>query len=44
MPGYTIRNLKVTVGGQSYLLRILSDKQQFSNPDGHRERMTAVAT
>lgn len=39
MPGYTTRNVKVTVGGQSCLLRILSDKQQFSNPDGHGERL-----
>lgn len=39
MPGYLTRNEKVTIGGQSYLLRILSNKQQFSDPDGHGERL-----
>ncbi|WP_269792315.1 methyltransferase domain-containing protein [Stenotrophomonas sp. Iso1] len=39
MPGYLTRNEKVTIGGQLYLLRILSDKQQFSDPDGHGARL-----
>ena len=39
MPGYSTRNEKVTIGGQPYLLRMLSDKQQFSDPDGHGARL-----
>ncbi|MCD9088137.1 protein N-lysine methyltransferase family protein [Stenotrophomonas sp. SY1] len=39
MPGYSTRNEKVTIGGQMYLLRVLSDKQQFSDPDGHGARL-----
>jgi predicted nicotinamide N-methyase len=39
MPGYLTRNEKVTVGGLPYLLRVLSDKQQFSDPDGHGSRL-----
>lgn len=39
MPGYKTRNVKATVGGRSYLLRVLSDKRQFSDPDGHGKRL-----
>lgn len=39
MPGYSTRNEKLTIGGQPYLLRMLSDKQQFSDPDGHGARL-----
>lgn len=39
MPGYSTRNETITVGGHPYLLRILSDKQQFSDPDGHSARL-----
>jgi len=39
MSSYKTRNVKVSVGGRSYLLRILSDKQQFSDPDGHGNRL-----
>lgn len=39
MPGYMTRNVTVAIGGHSYLLRILSDKQQFSDPDHHGKRL-----
>lgn len=39
MPGYSTRNEQVAIGGQPYRLRILSDKQQFSDPDGHGARL-----
>ncbi len=39
MPGYTTRNLTVQVGGHPYRLRVLSDRQQFADPDGHGVRM-----
>ncbi|QSX74194.1 methyltransferase domain-containing protein [Lysobacter arenosi] len=39
MPGYTTRNQIVPIGGHDYRLRVLSDKQQFSDPDGHGERL-----
>lgn len=39
MPGFKTRNVKVTIGGDSYLLRILSDKQQVSDLEGHRKRL-----
>lgn len=39
MPGYLTRHKKVTIGDQSYLLRVLRDKQQFSDPDGHGARL-----
>jgi 2-polyprenyl-3-methyl-5-hydroxy-6-metoxy-1,4-benzoquinol methylase len=35
MPGYSTRNERVSIGGHTYRLRVLSDKQQFSDPDGH---------
>ncbi|WP_201313112.1 methyltransferase domain-containing protein [Dyella sp. EPa41] len=39
MPAYATRNERLSVGGHTYRLRILSDKQQFSDADGHRARM-----
>lgn len=39
MPGYTTRMLTVQVGGHAYRLRVLSDRQQFADPDGHGERL-----
>jgi predicted nicotinamide N-methyase len=39
MPGYTTRNIVVPVGGHAYTLRVLSDRQQFADPDGHGERL-----
>ncbi|GAB3381659.1 class I SAM-dependent methyltransferase [Lysobacter fragariae] len=39
MPGYTTRNLSLTVGGDPWQLRVLSDLQQFGDPDGHGARL-----
>lgn len=39
MPGYETRVIIVHVGGQPYTLRVLSDRQQFADPDGHGKRM-----
>jgi predicted nicotinamide N-methyase len=39
MPGYSTRNEQVPIGGHVYRLRVLSDKQQFSDPDGHGARL-----
>lgn len=39
MPGYSTRNEKVYIGGYAWRLRVLSDKQQFSDPDGHGQRL-----
>ena len=39
MPGFSTRNLTVHVGGHAYKLRVLSDRQQFADPDGHGERL-----
>lgn len=39
MPGYATRNELVPIGGHVYRLRVLSDKQQFSDPDGHGARL-----
>ncbi len=39
MPGYDTRVITVHVGGQPYSLRVLSDRQQFADPDGHGTRM-----
>lgn len=39
VPGFTTRNLVVHVGGHPYRLRVLSDRQQFADPDGHGERL-----
>ncbi|WP_101926440.1 MULTISPECIES: class I SAM-dependent methyltransferase [Luteimonas] len=39
MPGYATRNLTVQVGGHPFRLRVLSDRQQFADPDGHGSRL-----
>jgi predicted nicotinamide N-methyase len=39
MPGYSTRSQRVSVGGHVWRLRVLSDKQQFSDPDGHGARL-----
>jgi 2-polyprenyl-3-methyl-5-hydroxy-6-metoxy-1,4-benzoquinol methylase len=39
VPGYDTRTIIVHVGGQPYTLRVLSDHQQFADPDGHGKRM-----
>lgn len=39
MPGYSTRTLELDVAGQPYRLRVLSDLQQFADPDGHAERV-----
>jgi predicted nicotinamide N-methyase len=38
MPGYTVHTSTVTIGGSEFRIRALSDKQQFSDPDGEAER------
>jgi predicted nicotinamide N-methyase len=38
MPGYQVREIHQSIGGLSYRLRLLSDTQQFADPDGHGER------
>lgn len=38
MPGYETRKLKVRVGTDTYKIRALSDKQQYSDPEGTAER------
>lgn len=39
MPGYTTRQTLFHIGGQSLRIRSLSDLQQFSDPDGHADRL-----
>lgn len=39
MPGYDTRITTVHVGGHCYRLRVLSDNQQFSDPDGRGDRL-----
>ena len=39
MLGYSTRLMTVPVGGRVFRLRVLSDKQQFCDPDGHCERL-----
>ncbi len=39
MPGYATRNVSHLVGGHEYRLRVLSDRQQYADPDGHAERL-----
>lgn len=39
MPGFTTRIVTVRVGGHAYQLRVLSDTQQFADPDGHADRL-----
>src|SRR5690606_40936245 len=38
MPGYQVREIEQPIGGHRYRLRLLSDTQQFADPDGHGER------
>lgn len=38
MPGYLTRQLTLRVGGLEYRLRVLTDLQQFADPDGHGAR------
>lgn len=37
-PGYNVTTLQVHVGVSNYALRLLADKQQFSDPDGAAEK------
>ena len=39
MPGYHVREVTHAIGGHRYRLRVLSDTQQFADPDGHSERV-----
>lgn len=39
MPGYNTRFIHLPVGGHLYRLRVLSDSQQFYDPDGHCARL-----
>ncbi|KAF1700463.1 class I SAM-dependent methyltransferase [Pseudoxanthomonas suwonensis] len=39
MPGYETRQEHVAIGGHDYRLRVLADRQQFWDPDGHGERL-----
>jgi predicted nicotinamide N-methyase len=38
MPGYQVREIEHAIGGHPYRLRVLTDTQQFADPDGHGER------
>jgi len=38
MPGYSTRQINVQLGDHGYLIRALSDKQQFADPTGAAER------
>lgn len=44
MQAYATRNEQLSIGGHTYRLRVLSDKQQFSDTKGHRARMGLSAT
>lgn len=39
MPGYRVREVQHAIGGHIYRLRVLSDTQQFTDPDGHSARI-----
>lgn len=39
MPGYAVRETDHAIGGHVYRLRVLSDNQQFADPDGHSARI-----
>lgn len=39
MPGYQVRETDHAIGGHVYRLRVLSDTQQFADPDGHSARI-----
>lgn len=38
MPGYSTRQFDLDICGDAYRLQVLSDTQQFSDPDGHADR------
>lgn len=38
MPGYLTRQMTVRIGGRDYLMRALSDLQQFHDPLGDTEQ------
>jgi predicted nicotinamide N-methyase len=38
MSGYRVREIEQAIGGHRYRLRVLSDTQQFADPDGHGAR------
>jgi predicted nicotinamide N-methyase len=38
MPGYTTRDVPVSIGGTQYTIRALSDLHQFSDPHGDADR------
>ncbi|MDR3443768.1 MULTISPECIES: class I SAM-dependent methyltransferase [Dyella] len=44
MQVYATRNEQLSIGGHTYRLRVLSDKQQFSDPKGHRKHTGLSAT
>lgn len=39
MPAYRTRSTATNIGGEAYRLRVLSDRQQFADPDGHGARL-----
>ncbi len=39
MQAYSTRNERLSIGGHAYRLRVLTDKQQFSDANGHSARM-----
>lgn len=39
MPGYAVREINQAVGHHPYRLRVLSDRQQFGDPDGHSAKV-----
>ena len=39
MPGYRVKQTTQSVGGHTYRLRVLSDTQQFADPDGRGAEM-----
>ena len=44
MQVYATRTEQLSIGGHTYRLRVLSDKQQFSDANGHRARLGLSAT
>lgn len=38
MPGYNVKTSTVQVGDHAYLIRSLSDKQQYADPQGSAEK------
>lgn len=39
MPGYHTHHVSHTVGDVEYRLRVLTDRQQYADPDGHAQRL-----